>query len=127
MKKTLILLLLVIGFSTVKAQYATSFEYTLEYNEYNNLRLFVKPIAFDASRSPETRTSGVYGIRICYSLKGEKKAYRGDMTRKIVQDGVYTYSFSAATLTKEDISNLNIEFFMATDDRENWPSKDECY
>ena len=127
MKKTLLLLLLIIGFSSLKAQYATSFEYTLGYNEYNNFRLFAKPIAFDASRSPETRTSGVYGIRICYTLKGEKKAYRGDMTRKIVQNGVYEYSFSMATIKEEDITNLNVKFFMATEEKENWPSKDDCY
>ena len=127
MKKTLLLLLIVIGFSTVKAQYATSFEYTLGYNEYKNFRLFVKPIAFDMSRTPETQTSGVYGVRICYTLKGEKKAYRGDITRKIVQDGVYTFSFSAASITEDDISNLSVEFFMATDPRDTWPSKDDCY
>jgi len=127
MKKSLLLLLLIIGFSSLKAQYATSFEYKLDYNEYNNLRLFVKPIAFDAYRSPETRTSGVYGIVICYTLKGEKKAYRGDMTRKIVQDGVYDFSFSMASIKEEDITNLSVKFFMATAPRENWPSKDDCY
>lgn len=75
MKKSLLTLLFsfILG-STVEAQEITGFKTETFTNEYGNYRLKIIPNTFDATKPKITKTSGVYGVRICYTQNGVQKS-----------------------------------------------------
>lgn len=125
MEKSLLTLLftLVIGF-TVEAQEITGFKTETFTNEYGNYRLKIIPNTFDGTKPKITKTSGVYGVRICYTQNGVKKAAVQDMTYKIVNNGVYEYGGWGSG---KGVDITDITFFRADKmPREDWPTKEDC-
>ena len=106
------------------AQEITDFKTETFNNEYGNLRLKIIPNTFDATKPKITKTSGVYGVRICYTQKGVKKAAVQDMTYKIVNNGVFEYGGWGSG---KGVDITDITFFRADKmPREDWPTKEDC-
>lgn len=108
----------------VQSQEITGFKTENYNNEYGNLRLKIIPNTFDGTKPKITKTSGVYGVRICYTKNGKSYAALQDITYKIVTQGYYEYGGWGSG---KGVSITDITFFRADKlPREQWPSKDDC-
>ncbi|NHN24844.1 hypothetical protein FIA58_004060 [Flavobacterium jejuense] len=124
MKKISTLLLILVTISFANAQEITGFKTETFFNEYGNFRLKITPNTFDATKSKITKTKGVYGIRICYTQNGAKKAVLRDMTSKIVTNAEFIYGEWGSG---KGIKVTDITFFRADKiTKEQWPSKSDC-
>ena len=125
MKKLFFTFTFLITISTLSyAQEITGFKTETYKNEYGNFRLKVIPNTFDGTRPKITKTKGVYGIRICYTLNGVKKADLIDMTYNIVTKGVYEYGSWGSG---NGVKITDITFFRADKTpKEKWPKKRDC-
>ncbi len=124
MKKINTLLVILATISLARAQEITGFKTLTFNNEYGNFRLKITPNTFDASKSKITKTSGVYGVRICYTQNGVKKGALQDMTYKIVTNEEFIYGGwgSGKGVEVTDISFFRID----KTSKENWPKKSDC-
>lgn len=72
------------------------------------------------------RSSGVYGVLICYTLNGEKKAKRQDMTYKLKTKGYYELTLSYSKTSK--VGNVSVSYFNMIDQpKSSWPKKEDCF
>jgi len=124
MKKISILLVFLATISCANAQEITGFKTLTFNNEYGNFRLKITPNTFDGTKPKITKSSGVYGVRICYTQNGVKKAALQDMTYKIVTNEEFIYGGwgSGKGVRVTDISFFRID----KTSKENWPKKSDC-
>lgn len=125
MKKILFTITLFLSMATSSnAQEIKGFKTEMYKNEYGNLRLKVTPNTFDGTKPEIIKTSGVYGVRICYTQNGVKKAVLQDMTYKIVTKGEFEYGGWGSG---KGVEVTNITFFRADKTlKEQWPKKSDC-
>ena len=126
--KIIFLLALSFGYiQNAQAQKIVEFsQYKIIEDQYGKKIIEIKPHTRINNSDPKyNKSSGVYGVLICYQLDGVKKAARQDMTRKLANDGVYTYTLNYTSSTT--VSNISVEYFNLLDSpKSEWPEKDEC-
>ena len=125
-----IAILSVFAFNTSNAQKIIQFsEYKILKTE-SNTKIKIQPhtrstrVGEDESRYD--RSSGVYGVLICYSVNGEKKAKRQDMTgdlnRKSYYESTLAYGKNA------EVTGVSVTYFNMVDEpKSDWPKKEDCY
>ena len=132
LSKTLLTLTIIVScVSMIQAQKIVQFsEYKIYKNEYGHTKIMTEPhtrntdIGADASKYQ--KSSNVYGVLICYSINGEKKAKLLDMTYKLKNKGYYEYGLSYSSNSK--VGSVSVTYFNMVDDPESkWPKKGDCF
>jgi len=126
MKQLILLLILVLGTSSINAQQIYGTKYTVETNEYGNWYLVVTPNQFHGNVAKTTKTEGVYAVMLCYSVKGKQTQKYNDCTKDFVVNGEKRYYLASSYKKRSDIVINKVVFFRKDEPRENWPKK-ECY
>lgn len=71
------------------------------------------------------KSFGVYGVLICYTLNGEKKVKRQDMTQKLKVNGFYELTLAFGNQAK--VSGVRVTYFNMIDEpKSKWPKKEDC-
>lgn len=96
-----------------------------KHNEHDWTVVEITPAGFDPYQAENKKKYKVYGVLICYTLNGEQKAARQDMTRQLVEKGKYTYTLSYSK--NSSVGNISIEYFDATQPASTYPKKSSCY
>lgn len=101
-------------------------QYKIIEDQYGKKILEITPHTRKSNADPKyDKSSGVYGVLICYEVNGEKKAARQDMTRKLADKGKYDFRLTYST--SATLSNVSVEYFNLIDTpRSEWPEKDKC-
>lgn len=124
-------LLFVFCSQNIQAQKIVKFsDYRVYQNEYGNTFLEIKPHTrlTDAQNPTDDydKNSKVYGVLICYTLNGEQKAARQDMTWDLKTEGVYNFGLAYGKDAK--VSVQRVEYFNLVDEpKEDWPAKESCF
>lgn len=106
----------------------TDFKYTLS-KVSNGIVITIKPLAFDPYSKDYKSKKYNYGVRICYTRKGEKRAERLNMSSGINKDGEFQtklapgFSYEISDVKITDIQYFNIDEIP----KEKWPKKEDCY
>lgn len=118
------LFIAVVTIFSTNAQEITGFKTLTFNNEYGNFRLKITPNTFDGTKPKITKSSGVYGVRICYTQNGVKKAVLQDMTYKIVTNKEFIYGGWGSG---KGVKITDITFFRADKTpKDQWPKKSDC-
>ncbi|AGI26987.1 hypothetical protein MED152_16391 [Polaribacter sp. MED152] len=118
-------------FNELQAQKIVRFsQYKIYKNDYGSTKIKIQPHTRSTNvgedESKYQRSFNVYGVLICYTLDGKRKALRQDMTYKLKNNDYYevTLAYSA----KSDVSSVNVTYFNMVDDpKTSWPKKDDCF
>ena len=106
----------------------TDFKSLIQEREYGGVELIITPLAFDPYKKDYKSHKYNYGVRICYTVGGEKKTARQDMSYDIHTKS--KYKFTLAYGRKYNTGNVkvtNISYFdMDETPRSQWPSKEDC-
>lgn len=134
MKNTVKLIIIVFGlfvFNNLSAQKIIQFsQYKIVKSKYGTTKIEIKPHTRSTNvgknESKYNSNFGIYGVLICYSVNGEKKAARQDMTSDLKKYGVY--DFTLAYGSKVEVSNVSVTYFNMVDKpKSNWPEKGDCF
>ena len=117
--------------SMVQAQKIVKFsQYKIYKNQYGHTQIRIEPhtrstdVGADASKYQ--KSSKVYGVLICYSINGEKKAKLLDMTYKLKNKGYYEYGLSYSSNSK--VGSVSVTYSNMVDDpASKWPKKGDCF
>jgi len=111
----------------LKAQAITNVKTLLEENEYGNARLIVTPNHYDMTAKKPTKTSGVYGLLVCYKYKGKLKALHQDLTYDFAKKGKKEL-FLGMSAKKSNITIVSTLFYrrdlLAPKD---FPKNSDCF
>ena len=130
-KTTLFIVILsVIAFNTSDAQKIIQFSQYKILKTSSNTKIKIQPhtrstrVGEDESRYD--RFSGVYGVLICYTVDGEKKVKRQDMSGDLKRKGYYENTLAYGS--KARVSNVSVTYFNMVDEpRSEWPKKEDCF
>lgn len=129
MKNTikLFLLMLFVAPQFLSAQSITNVKTLLIENQYGNARLMITPNTFDMAATKPTKLAGVYGLLVCYTYKGVKKALHQDLTYDFAKKGEKEL-FLGMSATKANIV-INSVLFYRRDltDKNKYPKKTDCF
>lgn len=107
----------------------TDFKSIIQDVENGGVKVIIKPLSFDPNQKDYKSFRYNYGVRICYTLNGEKKAARQDMSYDIYHKG--EYHFQLAYGSKYNTTNVritDIQYFNIDDIPESqWPEKEDCF
>ncbi|NEV93017.1 hypothetical protein G3567_02505 [Psychroflexus sp. YR1-1] len=107
----------------------TDFKSVIQEAEYGGVEVVIKPLAFDPSQKDYKSYKHKYGVRICYTVKGNKKAARQDMSFKIHNTGEFSYRLAYGSSYKpSDVNITDIQYFNMEDTpKSQWPRKEDCF
>jgi hypothetical protein len=129
MKTTIQVLFLMITLTPqfLKAQEITNVKTLLEENEFGNARLIVTPNTFDMNANKPTKSSGVYGLLVCYKYKGKQKAAHQDLTYDFAKKGKKVI-FLGMSASKSNII-IGRTLFDRRDlmNKNEYPKKTDCF
>lgn len=131
MKKLLFIGLLCISFSTVGAQKIIQFsQYKLYKSKTGATKIKIQPhtksTRVGTDESKYQKGSGVYGVLICYTLNGVKRAKRQDMTYALKTKGYYELTLSYSRNGK--VGGVSVSYFNMIDtSKDKWPKKEDCF
>lgn len=129
MKNTLKLLFLMLFLTSqfLNAQAITNVKTLLIENEYGNARLVITPNTYDMTATKPTKLTGVYGLLVCYTYKGVKKALHQDLTYDFAKKGEKEL-FLGMSATKANIV-INSVLFYRRDltAKKEYPKKTDCF
>ena len=129
--KTTLLIVIIsfLGLNIINAQKIIQFSEYKILETQSNTKIKIQPhtrstkVGEDESRYE--KSSGVYGVLICYTLNGEKKAKRQDMTSDLKRKGYYE---STLAFGKAKVSGISVSYFNMIDQpKSEWPKKEDCY
>jgi len=129
MKKVTILFIVSLMFITqnINSQAITNVKTLLEENEYGNARLIITPNTYDMAAKKPTKTSGVYGLLVCYRYKGVQKALHQDLTYDFAKKGKKEL-FLGMSAKKSNISIGQVLFYRRDLlNPNNFPKKSDCF
>lgn len=68
-------------------------------------------------------------MRICYTVNGEKKAARQDMSYKIYSNGEFTYKLAyGLKYNTGNVKTTDIQYFNMEDEpKSQWPKQEDCF
>ncbi|SDR89945.1 hypothetical protein SAMN05216503_1322 [Polaribacter sp. KT25b] len=123
----LFILMLFVAPQFLSAQSITNVKTLLIENEYGNARLKVTPNTYDMTATKPTKLSGVYGLLVCYTYKGVKKALHQDLTYDFAKKGEKEL-FLGMSATKANIV-INSALFYRRDltAKKDYPKKTDCF
>lgn len=126
-KFLIFIILLSVTVSYGQEMAVTNVKLTVKENEHGNARLIVVPSSYDAYEKKPTKTSGVYGLLVCYDLKGQTKALHQDLTSDFDKKGSKELflGFSA----KKNNVTINKVLFYRRDlmKSSKFPQKSDCF
>tara|TARA_R110002124_G_scaffold208117_1_gene374574 strand:- start:43 stop:435 length:393 start_codon:yes stop_codon:yes gene_type:complete len=123
----LVLVSMFLNIQLTKAQAITNVKTLLEENEYGNARLIVTPNTYDMTAKKPTKTSGVYGLLVCYKYKGVQKALHQDLTYDFAKNGKDEL-FLGMSATKANIVIGNVLFYRRDlMSSKEYPKKTDCF
>lgn len=133
MKIKLILATAVLFLFTISSIHAQKI---IQFSEYkiiktdSNTKIKIQPhtrsTRVGEDESSYDRSSGVYGVLICYTVDGEKMAKRQDMTSDLKRKGFYESTLAYGKKAK--VSSISVTYFNMVDEpKSDWPVKDNCY
>lgn len=107
----------------------TDFKSVIQEAEYGGVDVVIKPLAFDPNQKDYKSHQYKYGVRICYTVKGEKKSARQDMSFKIHRTGEFSYRLAYGRSYKpNDVNITDIQYFNMDDlPKSQWPKKEDCF
>lgn len=107
----------------------TDFKSLLQEVKSGGVEVVIKPLSFDPYKKDYKSHKYKYGVRICYTLNGEKKAARQDMSYKIHVKGEYTYRLAyGSKYNTNNVRITDIQYFNMDDEpKSQWPKKEDCY
>lgn len=114
-----------LGFAQGKV---TDFKSLIQEAEYGGVDVIIKPLSFDPNQKDYKSHQYKYGVRICYTVKGEKKSARQDMSYKIHKTGKFSYRLAYGKKYKtNDVRITDIKYFNMEDTpKSKWPTKEDC-
>ncbi|WP_439128084.1 hypothetical protein [Polaribacter sp.] len=130
-KSVLCMALLTLMFSEVQAQKIVQFsQYKIYKDDYGTTKIKIQPHTrstnVGADESKYQSGFNVYGVLICYTVDGERKAKRQDMTYDLKNKGYYEVAL--AYTDKAKVGSVSVTYFNMIDDpKSSWPKKDDCY
>ncbi|PQJ72472.1 MULTISPECIES: hypothetical protein [Polaribacter] len=111
----------------INSQAITNVKTLLEENEYGNARLIVTPNSYDMKAKKPTKSSGVYGLLVCYRYKGVQKALHQDLTYDFARKGKKEL-FLGMSAKKSNISVGKVLFYRRDLLSSNkYPKKSDCF
>ncbi|MDP5104982.1 MAG: hypothetical protein NWQ31_02290 [Polaribacter sp.] len=123
----LFLLMLFVAPQFLSAQSITNVKTLLIENQYGNARLMVTPNTYDMTATKPTKLSGVYGLLVCYTYKGVKKALHQDLTYDFAKKGEKEL-FLGMSATKANIIINSVLFYRRDLTAKNeYPKKTDCF
>lgn len=131
LKFVLCVALFTLMFNEIQAQKIVQFsQYKIYKDDYGTTKIKIQPHTrstnVGADESKYQSGFNVYGVLICYTLDGKRKALRQDMTYKLKNKGYYEVAL--AYNAKSKVSSVNVTYFNMVDDpKSNWPKKDDCF
>ena len=131
MKKLLITSLVIFFFTNLNAQKIIDFsQYKIYKDDYGSTIIKIQPhtksTRVGEDEAKYQKSYGVYGVLICYTLNGEKKALRQDMTYKLKTKGYYELNLSYSKTSK--VGNVSVSYFNMIDKpKSSWPKKEDCF
>ncbi|MAD96388.1 MAG: hypothetical protein CMB99_03580 [Flavobacteriaceae bacterium] len=105
-------------------------QYKLYKSNTGSTKIKIEPLArmknVGKDESKYEKSFGVYGVLICYSLNGERKAKRQDMTSKLKQKGYFELTLAFGNKAK--VSGVSVSYFNMIDEpKSSWPKKGDCF
>ena len=107
-----------------QARFITDFRSNVKKDESGRVIFEAVPSAWDMYRPANTKTWKVWGVLICYTVDGKRKALRQDITPGIMRDGKYTIPLSYSR--SATVRNIEAEYFEVGDPESSWPTKESC-
>lgn len=134
LKTTTILITAIIFFAfsnESEAQRIVQFsQYKIFKDDYGTTKIKIQPHTrstnVGADESKYQSGFNVYGVLICYTVDGERKAKRQDMTYDLKNKGYYEVAL--AYTEKAKVGSVSVTYFNMVDEpKSSWPKKDKCY
>lgn len=125
MKKLLFITTLLLT-SYSYSQKIKGIKYEFGQNEYNNWNLTLIPNAFDGYASETTKTSGVYGVLLCYTIADKQYEKYIDCTSDFVKERKKDIHIAMSSRSRSDINIVRVDFFRRDLPRETWAQKN-CF
>ncbi|OAD46155.1 hypothetical protein LPB303_04365 [Polaribacter atrinae] len=111
----------------INSQAITNVKTLLVENQYGNARLIITPNSYDMKAKKPTKSSGVYGLLVCYRYKGVQKALHQDLTYDFAKKGEKEL-FLGMSAKKSNISVGKVLFYRRDLVSANkYPKKSDCF
>lgn len=128
---TVLSFMFVFASNNLQAQKINQFsQYKIIESEHGSKKIRITPHSrttiIGSDESKYQKISGVYGVLICYTIDGEKRALRQDMTGSFKSKGFFETTLSYDR--NSEVSSISVTYFNMIDEpRSNWPEKEDCY
>lgn len=115
----------------VRAQKIVQFsQYRIYQNDYGRTQIRIEPHTTNTKpgvdQSKYQKNYNVYGVLICYTVNGKKRAKRLDMTSDLKNNGYFESQLGTGSDNK--IEAVNVTYFNIVDiPRSEWPKKNDCF
>lgn len=130
-KKLILPCLTLFLFNMSFGQKITQFsEYKIIKDQYESTKIKITPHVrhktIGENESKYESPYGVYGVLICYTVNGQKKAKRQDMSSDLKSKGYYETTLGYGSKAK--VSSVSVSYFNMIDiPKKDWPKKEECF
>lgn len=105
-------------------------QYRIYQNDYGHTQIRIEPhttnTTVGANESKYQKSTKVYGVLICYTVNGKKRAKRLDMTSDLKNKGYFESQLAIGSDNK--VEAVNVTYFNIVDiPRSEWPKEGDCY